>query len=165
MATTSAAASGSASAAAIAASNLYSSTNHLDWGSKIWTFLLSVCQYYWELFTLFFNSLVQIFLIICFAGLLLAQFFWHAHDLARPKYRIFSWLHPYFCWDDHLRVRMISVSSAQSWTYQKLIRFSRSVILKYRSDRVGLMVVWFSFAGARMALLLIMLKYPSISTV
>ena len=58
MASTSAAAYGSASTAATAASTLSYSTNHIDWGSKGWTFLFIVSNYGLELngFDLVFNA-------------------------------------------------------------------------------------------------------------
>ena len=57
------------------ASTLTSSNTHIDWGFKIYTFLLSIRQYSWEISPLCFNSLVQIVLVVCCAGLLLACLF------------------------------------------------------------------------------------------
>ena len=73
MATTSSAASGSASTVPPAASTLSSSTSNLDWGSKGWTLLLSVQNYSWDIFSLCFNSLIQLVLIVCCVGILLAR--------------------------------------------------------------------------------------------
>ena len=72
MAATSNAASRSASTMAATASALYSSTTHIDWGSKGQNVLFSVHKYYWELFPLCFIFLVQIVLIVCYAGIILA---------------------------------------------------------------------------------------------
>ena len=73
MAATSAAAYGYASNASIVASTLSSSTTYLYWDSKGWTILLFVCKYSWGLLLLCFNCLVQIILIICCDGIILAR--------------------------------------------------------------------------------------------
>ena len=75
MAATSAAAYGYASNASTVASTLSSSTTYLYWDSKKWTILLFVCKYSWGLLLLCFNCLVQIILIICCDGIILARFY------------------------------------------------------------------------------------------
>ena len=93
-----------------------------------------------------------------------ALVFWHARNLDSIWARVFAWLH-YFFLNAPLRVRTIYVFSARFWTYWKMLRVSWLVLLKYWSGWVGLMVVWCHLVDTRTALLLIMLKYRSLSTV
>ena len=65
-----AAASGSASTVSTEESALSSSTTHIDWGSKGWTFSLYVRESSWELFPLCFDSLVQLILVVCCTGII-----------------------------------------------------------------------------------------------
>ena len=58
--------------------------------------------------------------------------FWNACNRARLQARLSFWLNSYFYLDDHLRVRTISVFSVLYCTYRKLLRFSLSLMLKYR---------------------------------
>ena len=128
---TSAAASGSALTAATTASTLSSCATHLVWGSKGWAFLLSIHEYSWEISPLCFNSLIQIVLVVYFAGHLLARL--SSSMLAillvfKIKYLLGFTL---------ILVHMINwgygqyIFSGRSWTYQNLLIFSWLVMLKF----------------------------------
>ena len=161
---TSAAASGYMYTAATTASTLSSSTTHLNWGSKGWTFLLSVHESSWELFPLCFNSLLHSTLIVYCSGILLAR--WSSGMLTiLLGFEIGSSLGftLIFVW-------MLTWESGQSLSSPADIGLtgSCSEFLDWKCwniGQVGLMVVWCHFVDARTALLLIMLKYRPICTV
>ena len=64
----------STSTTAIATSTLSSSTTHLYWGYKVWTYFLSLHKSSLDLFSLCRNYLFQLVWIVCFAGFLLTRF-------------------------------------------------------------------------------------------
>ena len=129
----SAAAFGSASTASTMDSTLSSCTTHIDWGSKVWNFLLSFNKYSWEPFPLCYNYLVQIVMIVCCARLLLTRLYSRTLViLIGLDLGSLLRLTIIFCSDDHLRVHTISLFSARYWTYQNMLRSSWSIMLKYR---------------------------------
>ena len=129
---TSDAASVSASTAATTASTLSSCTTNLYWGSKGWTFLLSIHESSWEISPLCFNSLVQILLVVYFSGHLLARLSSGMLEILLVfKIGYVLGFTLIFSSYDQLRVQKIYIFSGRSWTYWKLLRFSWLVMLKF----------------------------------
>ena len=150
MAAASATASGSV---ATTASTLSSSATHLDWGSKGWTFSFYVRESSWEIFPLCSDSLSQIVLIVCFAGLILKR-------LSSGTLVILLGFELGSSLDfTVIFVRMLCMDNL--YLLRPILELPETDRIIYFSvvvGRVGLMLVCCCFVDAWTALLLIMLK-------